>query len=127
MLMSATIPAAIWLTRTSTAQIENSRRRCEGKHQATHEMRIDENTVSPASIQAQRCDTLVITNLDTETRLIAFGQHEKHISYNGVSETLLRKGQSITLTLGHSGEYLFHDHHNEHVKGTFTVTRPNTD
>lgn len=122
--MIATIPAAIWVTRTSTAQIENSRRRCEGKKQITHKVVIQNSAVRPASIQAQRCDTLIIMNLDDRSRLIAFGQHEKHISYNGVSETLLSKNESIYLTLGHSGDYLFHDHNNESIKGTFSVARP---
>lgn len=124
--MIATVPAAIWVTRTSTAQVENSRRRCEDKQQATHEMRFQNNVVKPASIQAKLCDTLIITNADDHTRLIAFGQHNKHISYNGVSETLLSKSESITLTLGHSGDYIFHDHHNESIKGAFSVARPTT-
>lgn len=121
--MIATVPAAVWVTRTSTAQIENSRRRCEGKQQTAHTMRIKYNTVSPARVSAQRCDTLIITNLDEQTRLIAFGQQDKHISYNGTSETLLSRNQSITLTLGLSGDYVFHDHHDEKVKGSFSVAR----
>lgn len=121
LIMLSTIPLAIWVTNTSTAQIENSRRRCEGKRQATHLVRIRHDEVEPTTVQARLCDTLKIVNLDAKSRLIALGQHEKHVSYNGVSETLLKQGQYLELTLGHPGDYLFHDHDDENIRGTFSV------
>jgi hypothetical protein len=123
-LMVATIPLAIWVTHTTTAQLENTKRRCEGRQQAVHKFIIEDDRVSPSHVDAVRCDRLVITNVDTHRRLIAFGKHDRHISYNGVSERLLSQNESIELTLGHSGTYLFHDHANEKIRGTFTVKAP---
>lgn len=122
-LSAATIPLAIWLTHTQTAQHENARRRCEDstiKH-VTHRVVVENNKVMPEHTVAKLCDTLIITNKDANERLMAFGQHDKHMSYNGVSEKFLRHNQSLEVVLITSGDYLFHDHEDEAVGGTFSV------
>jgi len=93
------------------------------KHIGTeHTATIKDNKITPEHIQAKKCDSLVIVNDDTVTRLMAFGQHENHIVYSGHSEERLAQGQSFTVTLTQTGNYLFHDHYDESVNATFTVT-----
>jgi hypothetical protein len=124
LLMAATVPVAIWVTHTQSAQLENTRQRCEGKKQIVHTVIVKGDTVSPVHTEARQCDSLTITNLDDKERLVAFGKHDSHISYDGVSERVLGRGQSLTVSLGQAGTFLFHDHAQDSVKGTFTVTRP---
>ncbi len=124
LLMIATVPLAIWVTHSQSAQLENTQRRCDGKHQTIHKVVIENDRVTPSHTDAKQCDTLVITNLDDKDRVMAFGKHESHVSYDGISERLLSQGQSLTVTLGQAGTFPFHDHAQESVQGTFTVIRP---
>lgn len=82
---------------------------------------IDSNKMNPAKTVGKACDTLTITNLDSKTRLIAFGHHDSHKEYDGVAEKILTQGQSLTVTLNEKGKYTIHDHYDDAVKGTFTV------
>lgn len=77
--------------------------------------------ITPENTQATKCDTLTIKNNDTVTRLMAFGQHENHVAYDGVSEKRLEPGQSLTIKLNQTGTFLFHDHYDESVSANFTV------
>jgi hypothetical protein len=120
-LMAATVPLAIWITHTSSAGLGNDRARCRRDEHAAHRVIIRNDKVSPAHTEAHKCDSLAIVNLDDKQRLMAFGRHEDHISYDGVSERLLSKGQELKVTLISKGTYLFHDHAQAAVQGTFTV------
>lgn len=123
LLMMATIPAAIWVTHTQAAELGNDSLRCQqdtARHVALTVTLQNEQAV-PSHITGKACDTLTISNADTKDRLIAFGSHEHHISYDGVSERVLAQGQSLTVVLVKSGTYLFHDHTDPAVKGSFTV------
>jgi hypothetical protein len=120
-LMGATIPLAIWVTHTQTAQLANARARCQvGRHSA-HYVVFQNNNVMPDHTVARLCDTLTITNQDNRLRLIAFGPHEHHISYDGISEKLLSQNQSLTVTLVKAGSFTFHDHIDDALHGSFTV------
>ncbi len=120
-LMVAVVPLAIWVTHTQTAQVGNARSRCErGEHQS-YKVVIQDDKVAPAHTAAKLCDTLTVINLDSKDRLMAFGKHEAHISYDGISERLLGRGESFKVTLIKSGDYLFHDHDDDTIKGTFSV------
>jgi hypothetical protein len=88
----------------------------------TYEVNIKNNKLSTASIHANRCDQLEITNLDSRTREIGFGVHDHHVPYDGVSEKVLGKGGSFAVTLDKAGTYHFHDHFQDDVTGTFIVT-----
>src|SRR3989344_4139794 len=99
LLMGATVPAAVWVTHQSGSKLGNARARCERGDHASHQVRIRADKASPAHIDAKLCDKLTITNRDDRDRLMAFGQHDNHISYDGVSERVLGKGQSLTVTL----------------------------
>jgi len=122
-LMVATVPLAIWVTHTQSAQLENTQRRCDGKQQTMHTVAIKNNLVSPLHTSAKQCDSLTIINRDNTLRLMAFGKHDNHISYDGVSERVLGKDQSLTVRLGSLGTYRFHDHEHDAVHGDFTVTQ----
>lgn len=89
----------------------------------THTVSIKGDKVTPAETEAIRCDTLVITNQDTATRIIAFGEHNKHVAYDGIEEKKLVKGDSVTVTLDRTGRFHFHDHLQDEVEGYFTVTK----
>jgi cytochrome o ubiquinol oxidase operon protein cyoD len=93
---------------------------CEQFH-AHHRVVIKDGVVSPKQIKARVCDTMSITNMDVETREIAFGEHPNHGTYTGKHGKTLREGRSLTFTLSQPGEYKFHDHDNALVNGEFTV------
>ncbi len=94
---------------------------CETKGQ-NHTATIADNTIAPALTKASLCDTLTIINDDEATKLIAFGQHDDHVPYDGVSEKALIKGQSLTVTLNQAGMFHFHDHIQDIAQADFTVT-----
>lgn len=122
-LMAATVPLAVWLTHTQSAELGNARARCQRHHRASHTVIISSDNVIPTSTEGRLCDTLTIVNRDARDRLIALGRHDSHISYDGVSEKVLGKDESLQLTLIKTGNYLFHDHQDDTVQGTFTVSR----
>jgi hypothetical protein len=93
---------------------------CSGNQQ-THSVEIKNNAITPSRITAKLCDTLQVTNKDEKYRLIAFGEHENHRPYNGISEKGLAKDQSFSVRLNQSGNFLFHDHFDESLRTDFTV------
>jgi hypothetical protein len=121
LLMGATVPAAIWVTHTQGAELGNQRARCHRDKHAAHKVVIRNGRAIPAHTTAKKCDSLTIVNMGAKDRLMAFGRHDSHISYDGISERNLSTGQSLTVTLVRPGDYLFHDHLDDSVKGTFTV------
>lgn len=84
---------------------------------------IQNGAAEPAATFGKLCDTLTIVNKDTKLRLIAFGPHDHHIAYDGVTEEALAENQSMSITLDKVGTYTFHDHIDDTSVGTFTVTR----
>lgn len=82
---------------------------------------IEDGKLSADTIYLHRCDRLAIMNRDEQLRLIAFGVHDHHQSYNNITERTLLKGQQLAVTLTERGTYMFHDHLHDEVKGTFTV------
>ncbi len=95
---------------------------CPPGFHTNHEVVIQNDKVIPSHIQAPLCDTLTITNYDDIGRLVAFGPHENHVAYDGVTERLVGRGQSVVVTLVQAGNFRFHDHLHDEVQGTFTVT-----
>ncbi len=93
---------------------------CKGKYKS-YIVDINNDKVIPRTITAIKCDTLTFTNQDNKVRLIAFGPHENHVSYDGITERAIGLNQSFTITLINPGTYIFHDHLNENVKGSFIV------
>lgn len=92
----------------------------QGNH---HTVTIKNDIAVPDHITAPLCDTLTIENADDEIRVMAFGPHENHQPYDGVTEETLGPGQSLTVVLNQLGTYQFHDHIHDEVRGDFTVTK----
>jgi hypothetical protein len=90
---------------------------------ANHAVTISNGQAAPNHTRGKLCDTLTIKNNDTTDREIAFGPHEDHVPYDGVSERLLRHGQSLKITMDQSGTFRFHDHIHDDSIGEFTVTK----
>jgi len=87
-----------------------------------YESKIENNSITPSYIYAKRCDRITVTNLDNEVRRIAFGKHEQHVTYDGITETILPKDKSFTFVLRQTGKYVYHDHNNDEVKADFIVS-----
>lgn len=119
--MVAVVLAAIWLTHTQTAELGNAEARCQNVHQQAYTVNFEQDRPVPAQVTANRCDTITFANKDPIPRLIAFGPHEHHVSYDGVSERLLNQNQQFTITLIATGTYYFHDHIHDEAHGSFTV------
>ena len=86
-----------------------------------HQVIIKNGQATPFYTNAKKCDTLTFINEDSETREIAFGPHENHISYAGETELSAMKGRGVTMSLSETGTYTFHDHLHEETNGEFTV------
>lgn len=93
------------------------------QHGVMHAITVHGNSVTPAHTTAKLCDTLTITNADDQIRLMAFGPHDHHQPYDGVTERTLAQNQSLTVVLNQAGTFTFHDHLDDAAAGTFTVTR----
>jgi len=114
----------IWLTIWASEKILNAPHAdaCATKPAgATHIVYIKDAATSTRTTTAKLCDQLVITNQDPAAREIAFGQHDHHMPYDGIAETILSRGQSLRITLRQTGTYEFHDHFEDSVAGFFTV------
>jgi len=90
-------------------------------NQPNHTVIIQNDKATPDHIDAPKCDTLTITNLDNEERIIAFGPHEDHVAYDGIKEKSVSQNESVVVTLVQTGSFRFHDHIHDEVEGTFTV------
>jgi len=83
---------------------------------------ISHDQVSPKHTTAKLCDRLTILNKDNTIRLMAFGSHEHHLAYDGITEKVIGQDDSFTVILNQPGNFQFHDHIHAWVKGSFTVT-----
>lgn len=95
---------------------------CQGKR-TNHKVTINSSKASPIHTKAHLCDTLTFINEDPTVRDIAFGPHPAHKIYGGEYEVTVRKGYAKTITLNQSGTYLFHDHLDPTITGSFTVSQ----
>jgi plastocyanin len=91
-------------------------------HGVAHEVVMQNNLVAPIHTTAKLCDTLTIKNDDNILRLVAFGPHEDHTAYDGITEQYVSQNQSVTVVLNQAGTYYFHDHLHDDLKGDFTVS-----
>lgn len=114
--------AAKYLTAQSDAAAPADAKCRIGRH-VTHTVLIKNDTMVPEHTQASLCDKLTITNKDSALRLVAFGPHDHHVAYDGVTERPLEQGQSLTVILNQAGSYQFHDHLEDVAHGTFTVMK----
>ncbi|HZL08011.1 MAG TPA: hypothetical protein VFC50_02350 [Candidatus Dormibacteraeota bacterium] len=109
-----------YLTAQSNAASPADAKCQAGKHN-DHIVLIKNNAMVPERTEASLCDKLTIVNKDPTLRLVAFGPHEHHVAYDGVTERPLEPGESLTIVLIHAGTYAFHDHLEDIAQGSFTV------
>lgn len=86
-----------------------------------HTITIKDGQVYPLHTEAGLCDTLTFKSEDKVTRDITFGTHHHNKAYAGETELLVRNGRNKTITLSESGTYLFYDHSQPEITGSFTV------
>lgn len=96
---------------------------CESAASHSYNVMIMDDKVSQPNITGNLCDTITFTNMDHQTREIAFGPHEDHVAYDGVPEKILNQNQSFTITLNQAGSFHWHDHEHDEVEGYFTVSK----
>lgn len=94
---------------------------CRDQPGRTHTVTISEGRVDVASVTARVCDKLVIINADSAQRRLAFGEHDHHVAYDGADGRLLGKDDALTLVLTETGQFIFHDHFDSGIQGSFTV------
>lgn len=87
----------------------------------SHIVTIKNSKVSPLYTDAKRCDTLTFVNEDNREREMTFGSHPNHDGYGGIYEVLVSNRRPETITLNQSGDFVFHDHMDPGVTGSFTV------
>jgi plastocyanin len=95
---------------------------CEAQSSTKYNLDIKNNVFTQDKVTAKLCDSITITNYDDRSRLIAFGDHDEHKTYNGIEEETLTQNQSFTITLDETGEFTIHDHNQDSVEATFRVT-----
>ncbi len=118
---------AVYLAQGMLNNTNKAKPICPSGQRSSHEVIVQNGNVSPSNTIAPLCDTLTITNLDDAPIVLAFGLHIDHKSYDGISERFLTKGQRLTITLIQSGSFIFHDHIQDKIQGTFTVIQRNTE
>ena len=107
-----------YLTSRDTAKESTSDCRKSGK---SYEFVIENDVIVPSEIQVTICDSITVINRDNKQRLLAFGEHEDHGSYQGMSDLPLAKGQNVTFVAATKGTFLVHDHNQDEVSATFIV------
>lgn len=93
---------------------------CRGVH-ATHKITLKNGAISPATVNARRCDKLTFTNEDSDARYIMFGSYEEPKAYGGEDMLTVRSGRPKTIVLSQPGTHHFHDHSHPEAVGSFTV------
>lgn len=82
---------------------------------------ISDNKINPPQIYGGFCDQLIVTNKDDKLRVLTFGEHDTHHSYDGVTQKALSKNQSLFVKLNQRGHFILHDHIEETVSTEFYV------
>lgn len=120
-IVALTVVLAVLVANRQSRSDALTDKTCAAKPHKNYQAVIQADKIKPTHIDARQCDRLTIVNRDDDTRLLAFGLHEKHRPYDGVSERLLSQGQSLTVTLIQTGNFRLHDHIHDEVQATFTV------
>ncbi|HKU18947.1 MAG TPA: hypothetical protein VJP80_06805 [Candidatus Saccharimonadales bacterium] len=121
-LLAVGVLGGVFVVAGHKARAASQSVRCTG-NRVTHQVAIANDQVLPVHTTGSICDELRITNKDNVERLVAFGPHEHHVAYDGITSRFLAQGQSLSVTLNKTGTFEFHDHLHDEVAGTFTVSR----
>lgn len=109
-----------WLGKSTTKRQAAEIHDCQSEGQ-NRVVEIKNDKFTPDHIDASVCDKLTIINRDDKLRLIAFGVHDQHIYYNGVTEKAIKTDEELPITLNQLGVYIIHDHLQEEVQAEFKV------
>jgi len=89
---------------------------------ASHMVMIKKNVITPAHIEAKRCDTLIFMSDDGASHTFAFGTPDKQTSYGGEFEVAITASRSKTITLNQAGDFSYYDTANNAATGHLTVS-----
>lgn len=112
--------AVVIVAAGAVLQRDNAAETCRQKG-AAHVVTIANSKMTPGTTTASLCDTLTIKNADAINRDVAFGNHDHHVAYDGITERRLAQNESFTVTLNQTGTYHFHDHLHDEVEGYVIV------
>jgi hypothetical protein len=73
-------------------------------------LRLQADSFGQDRLQLRQCDILTVVDGDSASYQLAFGAHEKHISYPGYYSQALGPGEQTRIALRQSGSFEFHDH-----------------
>ena len=76
---------------------------------------------TPAVLTAQRCDILVLANQGATEVELAFGPHDHHLPYPGITDEPVAPGKSQSLVLSQAGTFGLHDHVHDQAEAQLTV------
>lgn len=88
------------------------------------EIKIDKGAFIPNTIDANICDKLIFINLEDTLHEPATGPHPSHTSYPGFdAKRPLQKNDRYEFVLNRSGDYTFHDHLNDNIRGSIKIQK----
>lgn len=90
---------------------------------SNHLVIVEDGRATPQHTKANLCDRLTIENRGNDVLEMAFGKHDHHTPYDGVTERSLEKGERFSVTLVQAGSFRFHDHITDQAHGDFTVVK----
>lgn len=104
------------------AQIGGSDTGACGELRQNYIVLVGTGRVTPAQVQAKRCDTLTFINESQLTRELVFGAHPVHATYGGHEAITVDASRPESIVLNQAGSYTYHDHNNPQAVGSFVVT-----
>jgi hypothetical protein len=75
-----------------------------------HQVTIQGDAFSQKTLAVNLCDTISITNKDTQLYQLNFGTHDQHISYPGFQSLVQAKDETINIDALQQGTFRLHDH-----------------
>ena len=105
----------------SSAAAPGAAAKCEHTGE-TITVEVGRTGLSPANINAKRCDVLVFHNSTAAGIEIAFGQHQRHVPYPGLANSPIKPGGKSSLVLAQAGNFPVHDHSDEQLQGKLAVS-----
>jgi hypothetical protein len=87
-----------------------------------HSLTLHADDFSKNKLTMQKCDSVKITNYDNLDYRLAFGVHDRHVTYPGFQEQILRPTKSLRFEAVKAGTYLMHDHLRDQATIQFTIT-----
>ena len=82
---------------------------------------ISDDAVTPQITRAHLCDQIAFTSIGSNSHVVSFGPHLKHIDYPGLSEQILLPGHVQMLKLVTKGTFSIHDHIYDSITGSLVI------